>query len=112
MSRTQDTTFSYSYKTSSSFFGLKKSSFKESSFIEQAKHSLIQSDSNLTLDATSSLLLEGVKISSNNTTLKANTLEIKPLILQSYQEVVYGFNNVFIKEYLGEQNQKWFWNRL
>ena len=61
----KDTTFSYSHKTSSSFFGLKKSSFKESSFIEQAKYSLIQSDSNLTLDATSSLLLEGVKISSN-----------------------------------------------
>ncbi|WP_104721923.1 filamentous hemagglutinin N-terminal domain-containing protein [Helicobacter mesocricetorum] len=82
----KDTTFSYHSKTSSSFFGLKKSSFKESSFIQNAKYALIQSDSNLTLDATSSLLLEGVKISSNNMTLKANTLEIKPLILQSYQE--------------------------
>ncbi|AWI33339.1 hypothetical protein [Helicobacter apodemus] len=81
----KDTIKSYHSKSSSTFFGLSKREFKETSLKEQAQYALVNSDANLSYKALSSLVLEGVRLNAKRISLGAKTLEIKPLVLESIE---------------------------
>ena len=81
----KDTIKSYHSKSSSTFFGLSKREFKETSLKEQAQYALVNSDANLSYKALSSLVLEGVRLNAKGISLGAKTLEIKPLVLESIE---------------------------
>ncbi len=81
----KDTIKSYHSKSSSTFFGLSKREFKETSLREQAQYALVNSDANLSYKALSSLVLEGVRLNAKGISLGAKTLEIKPLVLESIE---------------------------
>ena len=85
MHRVKDTIKSYHSKSSSTFFGLSKREFKETSLKEQAQYALVNSDANLSYKALSSLVLEGVRLNAKGISLGAKTLEIKPLVLESIE---------------------------
>ncbi|AWI33330.1 hypothetical protein [Helicobacter apodemus] len=85
MHRVKDTIKSYHSKSSSTFFGLSKREFKETSLKEQAQYALVNSDANLSYKALSSLVLEGVRLNAKRISLGAKTLEIKPLVLESIE---------------------------